>query len=73
MDKNYLVIDNETGRVRNMVVWNGISPYSVLGATLIDSADAPKGVSFGCKKENNKWYKASIDEETNEEVWTKIN
>lgn len=73
MDKNYLVIDNETGHVRNIIVWDGVSPYSTSGATLIDAQTAPTGVGFGCKKQNNKWYKSSIDVETNEEVWTEIN
>lgn len=72
MDKNYLVIDNESGYIKNMIVWDGISPYAPEGVTLIDSKDAPIGITFGCKKENNKWYRASIDEETNEEIWTEV-
>ena len=73
MDKNYIVIDNKNGHVRNMIIWDGISHYAPEGVTLIDATVAPKGVTFGCKKQNNKWYKLSIDEETNEEVWTEIN
>lgn len=73
MDKNYLVIDNETGRVRNVVVWDGISPYTPKGATLLDVAEAPVGAGFGYKKQNNKWYKEVLDEDTQQLVWIEIN
>lgn len=72
MDKNYLVIDNETGKVRNIVVWDGVSPYAPENATLIDLESAPHGVGFGCKKENNKWFKSEYNRETGEEIWTEI-
>lgn len=72
MDKNYLVIDNETGHVRNIVVWDGVSPYAPQGATLLDASKAPTEVSFGYKIQNKKWYKSLLDEETKEIVWIEI-
>ena len=53
MDKNYIVIDKETGRVKNIIVWNGVSPYELSNAILINADLVPREVGFGYKKENN--------------------
>jgi hypothetical protein len=72
MDKNYIVIDKETGRVKNIIVWNGVSPYELSNAILINADLVPREVGFGYKKENNKWFRFEYNEETNEETWTEV-
>lgn len=44
---------NKNNIVINIIIWDGISPYTTEGHLLL--ADENPGVSFGWKLENNEW------------------
>lgn len=67
----YYAVSNETNIVVNCLLWDGVSEYNPPNVTLLLAEDLPK-IRMGDKKENNKWFRASIDEETNEELWTEV-
>ena len=71
MSNNYFII-NQSGIVINTIVWDGISPYTPDNGTLVSANTVPYGVGFGCKRENNKWFKSEYNFETGEETWTEI-
>lgn len=50
----YLEINSE-GRVVNVIVWDGQTPYNPDGVTLIHVDDAPTGCGFGWQLINGNW------------------
>lgn len=50
----YLEI-NDRGRVSNVIVWDGVTPYNPDGVTLVNVDDAPEGCGYGWQLVDGVW------------------
>jgi len=73
MSEIYAEICTITGKYKNTILWDGITPYSRPNTLIVLKSSLPKEVGFGCKKQNDKWFKSEYNHETGEETWTEIN
>jgi hypothetical protein len=63
----YLVI-NAQGYVENIIIWDGVSPYSEPNKTLLLESNAPTGTTFGWQLVNGEWIAPPVVEETEQEI-----
>lgn len=66
MSKKYIEVCNETGRLLNIILWDGITPYSRSGRTLIDADECPANIGFGWVKTESGWQAPLPPEEPSE-------
>ena len=63
----YLVI-NAQGYVENIIIWDGVSPYSEPNKTVMLESNAPIGTTFGWQLVNGEWIAPPVVEETEQEI-----
>lgn len=59
----YLEIDS-AGKVVNVIVWDGQTPYDPDGLTLLNINDAPKGCDIGWQLIDDVWVAPSVQEDS---------
>ena len=63
----YLVI-NAQGYVENIIIWDGVAPYSEPNKTVMLESNAPIGTTFGWQLVNGEWIAPPVVEETEQEI-----
>jgi hypothetical protein len=63
MSNKYVEVCNETGRLLNIILWDGITEYSRPGRTIIPIEECPNEIGFGWTKTESGWEQPPEQEE----------
>lgn len=65
----YLELDH-TGRVINMIVWDGLTPYNPPGVAQLLKCDENPGVGIGWQLVDGEWISPTSSQETGDDNGT---
>jgi len=66
MNKRYVEVCDESGRLLNIILWDGVSQYSRPGRTIIPIEECPNDIGFGWVKTSSGWEAPPPPEEPTE-------